>query len=147
MTSPAHDCSPSCPLFTRREVLSQALLAAIGVALAACGDTPTAPDSLNSFSFKVSDQAALANVGGVALMKANGSPVAVVRTGATNFVALSRICPHQGGTIGTSSGGFRCPDHGATFNLTGDWTGGQRTSNMRSYPASYDAASDILTIA
>ena len=147
MTMPAQDCSQSCPLVTRREVLSQALLAAIGVALAACGDYATAPDSLNSFTFKVSDQAALATVGGVALMTANGSPIAVVRTGATSFTALSRICPHQGGTIGTSSGAFRCPEHGATFSLSGDWTGGERTSNMRSYPTTYDAASDMLTIA
>ena len=147
MTTPAHDCSSSCPVFTRRQVLSQAMLAAIGAALAACGDYATAPDSLGSFSSKVSDQAALANVGGVALMTANGSPIAVVRTGAASFIALSRICPHQGGTIGTASSGFRCPDHGATFSLTGDWTGGQRTSNMRSYPTSYDAATGILTIA
>ena len=147
MTPRAHDCSHSCPVFTRREVLSQALLAAIGAALAACGNYATAPDSLGDFSFKVSDQAALATVGGVALMTANGSPIAVVRTGATSFTALSRICPHQGATVGTASNGFRCPEHGATFSLSGDWTGGEHTSNMRSYPTTYDAATDRLTIA
>lgn len=147
MTTPARDCPQSCPVLTRREVLSQALLAAIGAALAACGDYATAPESLGSFTFKVSDQAALATVGGVALMTANGSPIAVVRTGTTSFLALSRICPHQGGTIGTASGGFRCPEHGATFSLSGDWTGGEHTSNMRSYPTTYDAATDILIIA
>jgi Rieske Fe-S protein len=128
-------------------VLSQAVLAAIGVALAACGDYATAPDSLGSFTFKLSDQTALGTVGGVALMTANGSPIAVVRTGATSFTALSRICPHQGSTIGTASGGFRCPKHGATFSLSSDWTGGEHTSNMRSYVTTYDAATDTVTIA
>jgi Rieske Fe-S protein len=69
-----------------------------------------------------------------------------VRTGATSFVALSRVCPHQGATVNTSSGGFTCPRHGARFNLTGTWIGGERTSNMRSYPTTFDAATDTLTI-
>jgi Rieske Fe-S protein len=61
-------------------------------------------------------------------------------------VALSRICPHQGGTIETSSGGFLCPNHGAQFDINGTWKGGQRTSNMRVYTTTYDAVTGTLTI-
>lgn len=73
-------------------------------------------------------------------------PLAIVRTADTSFVAFSRICPHQGGTIQTTSSGFQCPVHGATFDRSGQWVGGQRTSNMRQYPVTYDAAAGTLTI-
>jgi Phenylpropionate dioxygenase and related ring-hydroxylating dioxygenases, large terminal subunit len=124
-------------------------MAAAAVALAACagglGTSLTSPSSV-SLSLKVSDYPALANVGGVALVNASGSPVAVVRTSTSTFVALSRICPHQGGTIDTVSGGFLCPIHGAQFNINGTWIGGQRTSSMRSYATSYNASTGIVTI-
>jgi len=42
--------------------------------------------------------------------------------------------------------GFVCPVHGATFNLSGQWIGGQRTSSLHSYATSYDSASGTLTI-
>ncbi|HZK77616.1 MAG TPA: Rieske (2Fe-2S) protein, partial [Gemmatimonadaceae bacterium] len=87
-----------------------------------------------------------AAVGGVAVTSLNGTPIAIVRTGAATFITLSRVCPHQGSTIGQISGGFRCPNHGATFNTTGSWVSGQRTSNMRSYTTSYDAAAGTLTV-
>jgi cytochrome b6-f complex iron-sulfur subunit len=85
-------------------------------------------------------------VGGVALVTANGTPLAIVRTGTSSYLALSRSCPHEGATIGTSSGGFTCPRHGAMFNASGTWTGGQRTSSMRSYTTTFDSATGTLTI-
>jgi nitrite reductase/ring-hydroxylating ferredoxin subunit len=131
----------------RRQFLSASLMAAAAAALAACASVTdsTSPSSV-SLTLKVSDYAALANVGGVALVSANGSPLAVVRTGASTFVALSRICPHQGTTVNQTSGGFLCPNHGAQFNQTGTWIGGQRTSNMRSYATQYDSVTGTLTI-
>ena len=75
-----------------------------------------------------------------------GSPLAIVRTGTSTYVALSRICPHAGSTVNQSGSGFLCPNHGAQFSATGTWVGGQRTSNLRSYTTSYDAASGTLTI-
>jgi cytochrome b6-f complex iron-sulfur subunit len=132
----------------RRKFVTMGALAAAAAALAACGglgSSITAPPSVG-VSLKISDYAALANVGGVAVLTASGSPIAIVRTGATTFVALSRICPHQGGTIETASGGFFCPNHGAEFDINGTWRGGQRTSNMRSYTTTYDAVTGTLTI-
>jgi Rieske Fe-S protein len=74
------------------------------------------------------------------------APIAIVRTGDTSFLALSRICPHQGGLIQLSGSDFVCTRHGATFDIDGGWIGGQRTSNMRQYTTSYDATSGTLTI-
>jgi len=53
---------------------------------------------------------------------------------------------HQGGTINTSSGGFTCTRHGARFNLSGQWMGGQPTSNMRSYATTFDPGTGALLI-
>jgi thiosulfate dehydrogenase [quinone] large subunit len=132
----------------RRKFVSLGAYAAAAAALAACtvsGSDITSPGTVGA-TVKVSDYAALASVGGVAVTTLNGTPVAIVRTSTTSFITLSRICPHQGSTIGQISGGFRCPNHGATFNTTGTWTGGQRTSNMRSYTTTYDATAGTLTI-
>ena len=120
--------------------------AAAGLALAGCGlSVATAPDSVGG-SLKISDYAALSAVGGVALATVSGTPLAIVRTGSTTFLALSRICPHQGATVNLFGNGFLCPRHGAQFDASGTWIGGQRTSSMRSYATSYDAATGTLTI-
>ena len=131
----------------RRTFLTRAMLGAAVLALAACGvsDGTTAPFS-GSAAINISDYPALANVGGVALATLNGAPLALVRDSATSVLALSRVCPHQGGAINTSSGGFTCTRHGARFSLTGQWAGGQPTSNMRSYPTTFDPGTGALTV-
>lgn len=124
------------------------MLAAVAAALAACGtglDVATAPTTV-SLTMKVGDYPSLATPNGVVFVSANSSPIAVVRTGASSFVALSRICPHQGATVGQASFGFQCPRHGAQFNTVGQWIGGQPTGSMHGYSAQYDATTDILTI-
>ena len=133
----------------RRKFLSLGAYAAAAAALAACaaggGTNSTSPGSVGA-TVKVSDYAALASVGGVAVTTLNGTPIAIVRTGTSTFITLSRVCPHQGSTINQISTGFRCPNHLAQFDTTGNWVGGQRTSNMRSYSTSYDATAGTLTI-
>jgi len=132
----------------RRTFLTRTMLGAAVLALAACGagtDGMTAPFT-GTASLNINDYPALANVGGVALVTVNGSLLALVRDSTTSVLALSRVCPHQGGTINTSSGGFTCTRHGARFDLTGQWVGGQPTSNMRSYATTFDAGTGALTI-
>jgi Rieske Fe-S protein len=127
--------------------LIQSGLLAAAAALAACGAADaTAPTFSQSVTVDVSSNASLSTVGGVALVTAGGAQLAIVRTGASSFVALSRVCPHQGGTINQSGSGFQCPVHGATFDSTGTWIGGQHTSSMHSYTTSYDSTTGILTI-
>jgi cytochrome b6-f complex iron-sulfur subunit len=135
-------------LIDRRKFISLGAYAAAAAALAACavgGASITSPGSVGA-TVSLSDYAALASVGGVAVTTLNGTPVAIVRTSSTTFITLSRICPHQGSTVNAVSGGFKCPNHGATFSSTGTWTGGQRTTSMRSYTTTYDAAAGTLTI-
>lgn len=135
---------------TRRTMLTQAALAAIAATLAACGanvgDFATSPTTVTKASLKVSTLAGLASAGGVAFTTVSGVPLAIVRTSDTTFLALSRICPHQGSIVGQFSGGFQCPRHGATFDKSGQWIGGQPANNMTAYTTTYDPATDTLTI-
>ena len=145
----------------RRQFLTQAALAAVSAVLAAaCGDGEIAgvangaaieqppPVLPSGFTIRIADFPALSTVGGIARVDGNTSnPIAVTRTGATSFVALSMICPHAGyKPINIVSSGFKCPNHAAMFDSTGNWTGGQRTRDLQSYPTVYNAGSGSLTI-
>lgn len=158
-------CDDHCPLAdaaganaSRREFLHRSLLGAVAAAMAtvACGDGQiggaglTAPTAIDQpIGIRVADYPALGSVGGIAIVDASATnPIAVARTGPSSFVALSLICPHAGyKPISVTSGtGFRCPNHGATFDYSGKWTGGQRTRNLQSYPTTYTASTGTLTI-
>ncbi len=134
----------------RRAFFAQSGMTALAAALAACGlsNSPTAPGSLSqSVTVTLSEHPSLANVDGVAFVSdSDGNPLAVVRTGTSTFVALSRICPHAGSTVNTASFGFLCPGHGAEFDFSGHWMGGQRTNSLTSYPTQYDAAAGTVII-
>jgi cytochrome b6-f complex iron-sulfur subunit len=146
MTIPReHDTSlPAC--ITRREFVIRGSVVGIGIMLAGCASGgPTAPSSVHT-SINIADYPPLANVGGVAYVDAGGNPLAVVRLDANTFDALSRVCPHQGGTVGISGSGFECPVHGARFDDTGAWIGGQPTTNLTSYQTQFDSGTGVLTI-
>lgn len=141
---------------SRREFMSQSVFGAVAAFLASsCGDGqiggagPLAPVVIGqAFTIRIADFPALQSVGGIARVDGGSSnPIAVSRTGVNSFVALSMICPHAGyRPISIASGGFRCPNHGATFANDGNWTGGQRTRDLQAYPTSYNAGAGTLTI-
>jgi cytochrome b6-f complex iron-sulfur subunit len=134
------------PCLTRREFMIRGSMTGIAIVLGGCGGSgPTAPGSV-SLTINVADYPALANAGGVAYVTASGNPLAVVRLDTTNFQALSRICPHQGGTVSSNGSGFTCPNHGARFSDTGTWVGGQGTSNLTTYPTQFESSTGVLTI-
>ncbi len=111
----------------RREMLKRGGLAAAALLLAACAvpGTDTTGVSGGPFTLKLSDYPQLANSGGVVLV----NNVAVENTGGS-YLGLSLVCPHRGGQILQSSNYFQCTVHGATFDLQGNWIGGQPTTNM-----------------
>src|SRR3954466_8457642 len=103
-------CDGVCANMDRRDFISKSAMATALLAIAACGGSDlTAPTSIDT-TIKISDHPELANVGSVAQFTANGTPIAVVRTDATTFVALSRICTHQGSTVASNGNGFTCPN-------------------------------------
>jgi len=132
----------------RRELLKKGGLAAAAAMLfSACGSMGsdlTGPSLGGSFTVNVSDYPALASSGGVAAVQSPGGlPIYIENTG-SGYIALSRVCPHQGGLIYVYSNGFQCSVHGATFNKSGGWIGGQATGSMGRYSVSN--ANGTLTI-
>jgi Rieske Fe-S protein len=151
----AHDGPCAACAIDRRTFLSQSTLAAVTALLVeACGtgtwdpvSPPTNVIPSTGLSYRLSDYPALANVGGIAqVVDPTGVPLALVRTGAATFVALSLVCPHQGTTVNVSGSGFLCPNHGARFAADGTWTGGQATASLTSYPVTYNASAGNLSI-
>lgn len=135
------------PTVDRLTFFKQSAAAIAALALAACGsDGTTAPTTLSSTTVSLASNPKLATVGGVVTLTIDGSPVAIVRESTSTFAAFSLVCPHQGSTVQAQTSRFYCPGHGATFDLNGKWTDGERTSNLRSYPTTYDAATGIITV-
>ncbi|MDB4982454.1 MAG: Rieske [2Fe-2S] iron-sulfur protein [Myxococcales bacterium] len=143
---------------SRREFLTKSTLAVAGVAALAtgCGDgqiggsgSITAPN-LGTLTLKVSTVPALATVGQLALLPTDRR-VAIKRTGASSFLALSTTCTHEGTTINiVNNTSFQCPNHGARYDSDGNVTRqpdppGSATK-LPSFITSYDAATDLLTI-
>ena len=135
------------PMIDRMMFLKRSAALIAAAALAACGgDSLTSPSTVSSTTLTIANNPKLATVGGVVTLNIDGSPVAVVRESTSTFAAFSLVCPHQGNTVQAQTTRFYCPGHGATFDLAGNWTGGQRTSNLRSYPVSYDASTGSVTV-
>lgn len=135
-----------CTACSRRDFLSTTSLAAMGAILAACGsESSTAPVNVN-LTVTPASFAALNAVGGIAQVSSTGTPVAVVRSGNASYRAFSMVCPHQGTTIGINSTGFRCPNHGATFNANGAWVGGEPTSGLRELTVTANTTAGTITI-
>jgi Rieske Fe-S protein len=137
----------------RRAFLSKSAMLVAGSLLAAsCGDGEiggvAGPGGTAGFVIALADFPALGNVGGTARVDGGGSsPVAVTRTGASTFVAMSMVCPHAGyRPIQIAPPGFQCPNHGAQFEPDGTWVGGQRTRDLTRFAVVYDAGAGTLRI-
>ena len=133
----------------RREFLTTSSALAITAVLAACGDgiggSATGPSNVNA-TVTLANYAALGTVGGIAVISGAGTPMAVVRAAATQYRAFSLISPHAGTTVSISGTGFRCSNHGATFNGSGAWTGGERTNGLFEFTVASNTTAGTITI-
>jgi Rieske Fe-S protein len=150
------------PNSDRREFLSQATLAAVAAVLAGCGGGgddggPLAPKPGNqepspgtsggSLTVTIANFPALANVGGIAAVGSLANkPVAVVRTGAASYAALSRICTHAGCDVNIQGSGFVCPCHGSRFDATGMATAGPAQNPLQRFNVAVSNNGATLTI-
>lgn len=153
-----HVCDPGCAL-RRRDFLGAAALAALALLDTACGNGIIGPADAGvqaggstttangGLLVTLSAFSALSGTGGIARVDGGrGRPVALVRTGATSFIAYSLVCPHQGYTVDVNGSSFYCPAHGARFSSTGVNNGGQRTGNLAVRQTVYDAVAGTVTI-
>lgn len=155
---PCDDC------LSRRAFLTRSTLAVAGAAAlaAGCGDGQFGPTALkqttNAVTIKVSSLPGLATTGQLVkippeIRDAAGNLVliAVKRTGATTFFAVSTVCTHQQCETNITGGILECPCHGSRFDADGRvtrqpiGTSGSAT-NLPTYTTSYNAATDTLAI-
>lgn len=61
--------------------------------------------------------------------------IIVARTVSGDYVALSSVCTHQGGTVGydSSANRFHCPNHGSNFATDGSVINGPASSSLKKY--------------
>jgi len=146
----------------RRDFLAKSAIAAT-LAVAGCGDgqigppigrtnpnggDPNAPVG-GPVTVKLSDFPGLATVGTVVDI---GQERALVRTGASTFRGLSRICTHQQCDVDVRNNRFECPCHGSTFAADGSVIRGPNIASPPISPLSslavvFDQAAGTVTVA
>jgi Rieske Fe-S protein len=131
--------------FLEQSVRLAAMALLAGSAACSVNDSLTGPSLGSDVTVNLADYPALAQTGGVARISGVSPPVAVANLG-DSYMALSLVCTHQGGIVQWDGNEFVCPIHGARFADDGHWTGGTRTSALRSYPVDVDATTGTLTI-
>lgn len=137
----------------RRDFLTKSALAAAAlVVVDGCGDGqigPTAATLGSGLTIKVADFPTLATQG---VLVDIGRARAVVRTGDTTFLGLSRICTHQGceAAVDRSANQIHCPCHDSVFSATGDVVHGPNTGDtigpLNKLTVVFDATAGTLTV-
>jgi len=146
-----HRCEAAdqCPLVSRRTFIIKSSAALAGLAvLGAAGCASTTEPIRAAFTVQLTDHPELANVGTITRVFSGGSPVGISRVGLASFESFSLVCPHEGQTIGVDASreDYVCPGHGATYDPTGTWIGGQHTRDLTRYTTTFDEASGTITI-
>ena len=78
---------------------------------------------------------ALAKVGGATKIgSVKGVPVAIARTGTSNYIAFNLLCPHQKVTVTQNEKGWVCNAHGSEFEADGDLVLGPATTGLARVP-------------
>jgi cytochrome b6-f complex iron-sulfur subunit len=137
----------------RRDFLTKSALAAAAlVALEGCGDGQIGPSAVKlgtGTTIRLQDFPQLANVGVVVGITAER---ALVRTSATDFLGLSRVCTHQGCLTDIRNNEFECPCHGSVFSKDGSVVRGPNIESppigpLQKLTATYDQAAGTVTVA
>lgn len=86
---------------------------------------------------------ALGTVGGF-VYKSN---MIIIRTGESQYTALSSICTHQGCTVSYSASAnlLPCPCHGSVYDISGNVINGPATKNLKKYNVQIDGNTLIIT--
>ena len=86
-------------------------------------------------------------------LKTNGGSiiagsVLVARTTAGNYVALSKICTHEGNEVRyrSTSNDIFCQTHGSTFSIAGAVTNGPAATPLKTYTVTVSSDGNTLTV-
>lgn len=135
----------------RRDFLAKSALAAAAlVAVDGCGDGqigPTPTTLGQGLTINLADFPGLATQGTLVDV---GHTRAVVRTGPTTFLGLSRVCTHEGCEANVEQNEIRCPCHHSVFAATGAVIRGPDSGDsigpLQTLGVVYDQGAGTLTI-
>jgi cytochrome b6-f complex iron-sulfur subunit len=141
---------------SRRVVLEGIGIAALSAwLLDACGDngadlppaTTTTCSGGTCIDLTDAANAALAQVGGTMAFDADGDTILVARISATDVIALSAVCTHQGCIVDYSAttNQIECECHGSEFALDGSVVRGPANRPLKMYSATL--AGTTITVA
>ncbi len=138
------DCLNRREFFARSAVAAAALAAIEG-----CGDGQIGPSAPNDdekidVTINPTDYPALATIG--TLVRIDGQPVGIVRTGPSSFVASDLRCTHEGCITEVRGNQFSCPCHFSLFSATGDLLRGPATRGLNRLFVVHVAGTDTLEI-
>jgi Rieske Fe-S protein len=116
-------------------------------------DNLTQPSAENTYAIDLNNanNAVLKNAGGSLKFNVPGQskPVIVIRKSATEVIALSSVCTHQGNEVDLPSGNtITCPVHGSVFDLSGSRVSGPAPagSKLTEIPSKLEATQIVLTL-
>ncbi len=128
--------------FCRNFTYSSGLLIAAPVLFNACCDYLPEDENGNTIDLNDPDYSQLKTVGGYTYK----GDLIVIRYSETEYLALSKVCTHQGCEVSYNPSGnyLPCPCHGSIFSITGDVLNDPATVPLQKYNVSQDG--NILTI-
>ncbi|MDX9880810.1 MAG: Rieske (2Fe-2S) protein [Prolixibacteraceae bacterium] len=138
--------------FLTRMLSGGSILLVSPVVLSSCGEDDNIPDEngsengngngQNTIDLTDSAYASLGTVGGFAYK----NNIIIVRISDSQYVALSKICTHQGCTVAyhPSDNQIQCPCHGSSFTTGGSVINGPAASPLKAY--SVTKSGNTLTI-
>jgi len=109
--------------------------------LSSCtNDSSITPASSVDFTLDLtqSTNSALTKDGGYVI----ANKVVIARISATNYVAVTQICSHENRqSVIFSNNGFYCPEHGASFDISGKGTNSNGSKGLKTYKTTLSGTS------
>jgi cytochrome b6-f complex iron-sulfur subunit len=121
--------------FLRKFLYGSGLLMAAPLVFNACSKKENDPDNPDNGANDItvdlnsSTYSALKTVGGYAY----SGNIIIMRTGETQYLALSKVCTHQSCTVEYSGSQLVCPCHQSKFDTNGNVLQGPATSALEKF--------------
>ncbi|HLA76218.1 MAG TPA: Rieske (2Fe-2S) protein [Vicinamibacteria bacterium] len=143
---------------SRRQFVAMATGATVAGGFAACGGStsPSSPTPSPTPSPPPALEVRLPLMGvgetvaaSVVLVSGLSTPIAVTRISTSEVVAVSRVCTHQGCTVGlpaVAGATLDCPCHGSRFTVSGQVVNGPAARALASFPAAIRGSEVVITI-
>jgi len=130
--------------FLKNFAVGGSLLLTAPVLFTSCSDDEDIPDDNNGNGLTI-DLSSL-ELDSVGDFDYSGN-IIVIRSGENSYMALSKVCTHQGCevTYNHSSGQLPCPCHGSVFGTDGNVINGPAETALKKYSVSVEGDTLVLS--